>query len=278
MHPAFDLVNRPTREVDCPRTTFPKLAGDPFPEGDVPLGVARPSAAANRQLLDICTWYVPVKLTLEWVAALLLLVPAAPLVALFALLVKLTSPGPAFYFQTRLGLHGRAYRMCKIRTMRHNCEAATGAVWAARNDSRITAVGHFLRKTHLDELPQLLNVLRGEMSLIGPRPERPEMYYVIEQEVPDFRSRLQVRPGVTGLAQMRLPADTEVPGVRRKLAYDLYYIRSLSPWLDLRISASTAFYFLAATLEALQAVAVGSYGEEVERGLADEGDYAVEGA
>jgi lipopolysaccharide/colanic/teichoic acid biosynthesis glycosyltransferase len=278
MHPAFDLVNRPPRDAGCSRATFPKLAGDPFTEADAATVVGLARDAAYGQPSGIAAWYLPVKVALEWTAALLLLIPAAPLVALFALLVKLTSPGPAFYFQTRLGLHGRAYRMCKIRTMRHNCEAGTGAVWAARNDSRVTAVGHFLRMTHLDELPQLLNVLKGEMSLIGPRPERPEMYYVIEREVPNYRSRLQVRPGVTGLAQMRLPADTEIPRVRHKLAYDLYYIRSLSPWLDLRISASTAFYFLAATAEALQGVAVGSYGKEVESHFADDEEYLVESA
>jgi lipopolysaccharide/colanic/teichoic acid biosynthesis glycosyltransferase len=223
-------------------------------------------------------WYLPVKATVEWLAALVLLMLFGPLVLFLAVLVKLTSPGPAFYFQTRLGRNACPYRICKIRTMRHNCEAVTGPVWAAKNDHRVTAVGQFLRRTHLDELPQLWNVLTGEMSLIGPRPERPELYPVIEREVPNYQSRLQLRPGITGLAQMRLPADTEVAGVRLKLAHDLYYIRQVSPWLDARILASTAFYFLAAAADALRTAAVRSYGREVERGV-DEGiGYLAESA
>ena len=221
--------------------------------------------------------YLLVKLAAEWVLALGLLLLTAPLIALFAVLVKLNSPGPAFYFQTRLGRNGKAYRICKLRTMMHNCEATTGPVWAAKDDVRITAIGKILRDTHMDELPQLWNVLRGEMALIGPRPERPEIIARIERQIPDYRGRLEVRPGVTGLAQMRLPADTDLEGVRMKLAHDLYYIRNVGLVMDLRIAACTAFYFTAAAATALCNTAVGSYGRAVQTPPAER-ERAVEAA
>jgi lipopolysaccharide/colanic/teichoic acid biosynthesis glycosyltransferase len=221
--------------------------------------------------------YLLVKTGVEWLVAAVLLVLAAPLLATIAVLVKLTSPGPAFYFQTRLGRNGRSYRICKLRTMMHNCEATTGPVWAAKDDVRITPLGRILRDTHMDELPQLLNVLRGDMALIGPRPERPEIIARIERQIPDYRRRLEVRPGVTGLAQMRLPADTDLEGVRLKLAHDLYYIRNVSLVMDVRIAACTAFYFTAAAATALCNTAVGSYGRAVRAGEVP-GDRAVEAA
>lgn len=188
------------------------------------------------------SWYVGCKMGVEWVFALVLLVLTGPVILLAALLVKLTSRGPAFYSQTRLGLNGRPFRIHKVRTMTHNCEKATGATWAKTNDPRITRVGNFLRKTHLDELPQLINVLRGEMSIVGPRPERPEFIPQLEQHVPHYCDRLWVRPGVTGLAQVQLPADTDMASVRRKLAYDLYYVRHISLWLDARLIACTVVH------------------------------------
>jgi lipopolysaccharide/colanic/teichoic acid biosynthesis glycosyltransferase len=124
--------------------------------------------------------------------------------------------------------------------MFHNCERHTGARWAQPDDPRVTTVGRFLRRTHLDELPQLWNVLRGEMSLVGPRPERPEFVPELERIIPHYRVRLLVRPGVTGLAQVQLPADTDVASVRRKLAYDLYYIRNGGFWLDMRLMVCTS--------------------------------------
>jgi lipopolysaccharide/colanic/teichoic acid biosynthesis glycosyltransferase len=183
--------------------------------------------------------YLGFKRALDFGVALLLLVPVAPVVLLAALLVKLTSRGPAFYSQVRLGRHGRPYRIYKIRTMYHNCESLTGPRWATPDDPRITPVGRFLRDTHLDELPQLWNVLRGDMSLVGPRPERPEFVPVLEQAIPHYRERLRVRPGIAGLAQTHLPADTDLDSVRRKLVYDLYYIRHAGLWLDLRIMLCT---------------------------------------
>jgi lipopolysaccharide/colanic/teichoic acid biosynthesis glycosyltransferase len=125
--------------------------------------------------------------------------------------------------------------------MRHDCERESGACWSVAGDRRITPVGHFLRRTHLDELPQLWNVLRGEMSLVGPRPERPEFTPALEESLPLYRDRLLVRPGMTGLAQVQQDADFNLDSVRRKLAYDLYYVRIRSPWLDLRLLLATGF-------------------------------------
>jgi lipopolysaccharide/colanic/teichoic acid biosynthesis glycosyltransferase len=189
-------------------------------------------------------WYGWVKTAVEFASALLLFVVTAPLVLLAAVLVKWTSPGPAFYSQIRLGKHGRPFKIHKLRTMYHNCEALSGPCWARPGDPRVTWVGNFLRKSHVDELPQLVNVLLGQMSLIGPRPERPEFLPKLEQTLPRYRQRLAVRPGVTGLAQVQLPSDTDLDSVRRKLAYDLYYIRQLGPWLELRIVLGTLGYVL----------------------------------
>jgi lipopolysaccharide/colanic/teichoic acid biosynthesis glycosyltransferase len=190
-------------------------------------------------------WYVRAKRFADLAIALLLLLPIAPVVLLAALLVRLTSRGPAFYTQTRVGLDGRLFTIFKLRTMRHNCEAASGPRWSLPGDPRVTLLGRVLRVSHLDELPQLWNVLKGDMSLIGPRPERPEFIPQLERALPTYRQRLRLRPGVTGLAQVLLPADTDVESVRRKLAHDLYYITHLSFWLDCRLLLCTALYALA---------------------------------
>jgi lipopolysaccharide/colanic/teichoic acid biosynthesis glycosyltransferase len=173
-------------------------------------------------------------------ATLVLLLVTAPLVVLAALLVKLTSRGPAFYSQVRLGRGGQPYALYKIRSMYHDCERQSGPCWSTGRDPRVTPVGRVLRFTHVDELPQLWNVLKGEMSLIGPRPERPEFVPQLERALPRYRERLRVRPGLTGLAQVQAPSDSNLASVRRKLAYDLYYIEAVGPWLDLRILLSTA--------------------------------------
>ena len=149
--------------------------------------------------------------------------------------------------------------------MSHNCEAKTGPVWAAPDDPRVTTLGRLLRVTHLDELPQLWNVLRGDMALIGPRPERPEIAAKIERYLPSYHGRVTVRPGVTGLAQMLLPADSDLEGVRRKLAHDLYYCNHVSLLLDLRIAICTPIYFLAAATRELSQRLVRGYGVAAER-------------
>jgi lipopolysaccharide/colanic/teichoic acid biosynthesis glycosyltransferase len=187
--------------------------------------------------------YLPWKTTIEFCLAVVLLVLAAPVILAAMVLIKLTSRGPAFYTQTRLGRRGIPYTLWKLRTMYHDCEKQTGPCWSTAGDPRITLVGHFLRWAHVDELPQLWNVLRGEMNLIGPRPERPEFIPFLDRAVPYYRARLQVRPGITGLAQVQFPPDTDVSSVRRKLIHDLYYIRHCSPSLDLQVMLSTVCYF-----------------------------------
>ena len=188
-------------------------------------------------------WYAAAKTAFDYAAAIGMLPFALFLIACAAVAVKFTSPGPVFYTQTRVGLNGRKYKIIKIRTMKANVEAVSGIQWSQKGDSRITRVGRFLRVTHIDELPQLFNVLMGQMSLVGPRPERPEVIQArgLNQLVPGYRHRLSVKPGVTGLAQVQLPADTDVTSVRYKVVYDLYYVEHQSLMLDLRLIAATLF-------------------------------------
>ncbi len=188
-------------------------------------------------------WYSAAKPAIDFLLAIPLTVLLAPVMFAGWLLVKLTSTGPGVYIQTRSGQGNRPYPIFKLRTMTFNCEAVGGIQWAKKGDSRVTPIGRFLRVTHLDELPQLLNVLRGEMSLVGPRPERPEVIAGkgLAAVVPGYSHRLSVKPGVTGLAQVQLPADTDLNSVRHKVAYDLYYITHQSLWLDARIVAATVF-------------------------------------
>ncbi len=183
--------------------------------------------------------YEPLKPVCEWLAALLILIAAAPILALVAAAIAMTSSGPIIYSQMRLGKNGRHFRIWKFRTMHQDCESETGPVWSIANDPRTTCIGQFLRRTHVDELPQLWNVLRGEMSLIGPRPERPEIAAKIEQVLPEFKDRLSVRPGLSGLAQVLIPPDADIHTVHRKLTHDLEYIRCLGLVLDLRIAVAT---------------------------------------
>src|SRR5258708_6409897 len=195
--------------------------------------------------------YNAAKIVTDFALAAVLIVLAAPVMLLTALAVKLTSRGPVLYSQTRVGKNGRPFTLYKIRTMIHDCEKASGVRWSTPGDPRITPIGAFLRKTHLDELPQLWNVLRGDMSLVGPRPERPEFTPALERAIPHYRDRLSVRPGVPGLAQVQLPPDTDLASVRRKIAYDLYYVRYRSLSLDLRLIACTAVHMAGVPYRAL---------------------------
>ena len=158
-----------------------------------------------------------------------------PLVALIALAIRLQDGGPLLYRQTRLGRFGRNFTLLKFRSMEEDAERRTGAVWACGMDPRCTPVGRFLRRYHLDELPQVVNILRGDMSLVGPRPERPELAAAIMRKQPEFALRLAVRPGIAGLAQAFGPAPITP---RQKLRYDLLYIRSASLWLDSKLFAA----------------------------------------
>jgi len=212
------------------------------------------------------SWYLPAKIAMDWVLAVAMLPLAAVIIAVFAALVKTTSPGPAFYRQRRVGRGGRVFWIYKIRSMQHNCEANTGAVWSTvKEDPRVTRIGRFLRDTHLDELPQLWNVLKFQMSLIGPRPERPELMESLERDVMYYRDRLLVKPGLTGLAQMQLPPDSDVQSVKKKLAYDRYYVQQISLLLDLRIALCTVFYMGGALSHSMGQLLVKQYGKEIER-------------
>ena len=203
-----------------------------------PTAVQRPAAVMVPQ-----TWYTGCKRVADVLVALAILLASSPILILAALAVKFTSRGPVFYSQTRVGRGGRPFTLYKIRSMYHECEKVSGAIWSAgRGDPRVMPVGRFLRRTHFDELPQLLNVLRGDMSMVGPRPERPEFVPQLAQTIPHYRERLLVLPGVTGLAQIHLGADTDLGSVERKLAMDLYYIKKLTFWFDAKIILGTFFH------------------------------------
>ncbi len=186
--------------------------------------------------------YLPAKAVIDFVLSLALLVVAIPVITVAAILIKATSSGPAFYRQVRVGRNGRPFTLVKIRTMVQDAEAKTGPVWSSGGgDSRITPLGRLLRDSHVDELPQLFNVLAGDMSLVGPRPERPEFVDQLEWKVPNYRQRLNVKPGVTGLAQILLPPDSGIDSVVQKVIYDVYYVRNSSFWLDAKLIAATGW-------------------------------------
>jgi exopolysaccharide biosynthesis polyprenyl glycosylphosphotransferase len=180
-----------------------------------------------------------VKRAVDIALALVGLALTAPVMALVALVVKLDSRGPVLFRQERVGQYGRIFVLKKFRSMRENAEEHGRAVWATRNDPRVTRVGWFLRRSRLDELPQLVNVLAGDMSFIGPRPERPEFVRLLQQRIPFYMERQSVKPGLTGWAQVRHHYAASVDDTVEKLQYDLYYIKNLSLFLDLLILVST---------------------------------------
>lgn len=168
-----------------------------------------------------------------------LLVLTLPVMLVAALMVRLDSPGPVFYRQQRAGLNGRPFMLIKFRSMVVDAEACGTARWAQRRDTRITRVGAVIRPLRIDELPQLLNVLRGEMSLIGPRPERPVFVEQLAEVIPHYLERSVVKPGITGWAQVNFPYGASVEDAREKLAYDLYYVKNRGLVLDVLILLST---------------------------------------
>ncbi len=167
---------------------------------------------------------------------LLLVSPFLPIVAL---LIKLDSPGPVFFRQTRVGQGDKEFTLTKFRSMRQDAENNTGAVWAEKDDPRVTRLGSFLRKSRIDEIPQLFNVLQGDMSLVGPRPERPEFVAKLKELIPYYSERHYVKPGVTGWAQVCYPYGASVEDAVEKLRYDLYYVKNLSILFDIRIMLRT---------------------------------------
>jgi len=171
-------------------------------------------------------------------ASALLLSVTAPVILLFALMVKLDSKGPAFFRQRRVGLFGENFNVIKLRSMRTDAEAA-GAQWASKDDPRVTRIGRFIRKVRIDELPQTWSVLKGEMSFVGPRPERPEFVADLEEHLPYYAERHMVKPGITGWAQINYPYGASIEDSRNKLEYDLYYAKNYTPFLDLLIILQT---------------------------------------
>ena len=182
--------------------------------------------------------YAVARRVVDLVLSVIISIPFLVLLPLIALLIKLDSAGPVFHQQRRVGQHGKEFNLLKLRTMRTDAESGA-ALFAERKDPRITRVGRFLRVSRLDEVPQLLNIARGEMSFIGPRPERPELIHQLEEAIPRFSARLLVKPGLTGWAQVRGGYASTITEMTRKLEYDLYYIKNRSLRLDLQILAST---------------------------------------
>jgi sugar transferase (PEP-CTERM system associated) len=180
-----------------------------------------------------------IKRALDVTLSLAGMIVASPLIAATALAVRLESTGPVLFRQTRVGQFGRPFSIYKFRSMRVDAEGLSGPVWAQKDDPRVTRIGTFLRRSRLDELPQLYNVLVGDMSFIGPRPERPEFIEELERRIPFYRARLSVKPGVTGWAQVRYTYGASVEETLEKLQYDLYYVKNLSLFLDLLILIST---------------------------------------
>ncbi len=210
-------------------------------------------------------FFKQIKRGMDIAMAGLAVVVTAPLWILIAIAIKLTSKGPVFFKQERVGENkryserrkesrstdrragesfGRSFTMYKFRTMNIDAEKETGAVWALENDPRITTLGRVLRKTHLDELPQLVNVLRGQMSMIGPRPERAQIIPALNKSIKKYGKRLRVKPGITGLAQVRQHYDTTLGDVKKKVHYDLLYIRKMCLLMDLRIIFGTVVVML----------------------------------
>ncbi len=184
-------------------------------------------------------FYDEIKRIIDFALAFLLLLLTSPLWPFIALSIKLEDRGPIFYHQKRIGKDKKPFLLTKFRSMREGAEKETGAVWAEKEDPRITKVGKFLRRTHLDEIPQMLNILKGDISLVGPRPERPEFVEQLEKEVPHYHIRHLIKPGFTGWAQIKFKYGRSVMDSFEKFQYDLYYLKNRSLFLDLRILLKT---------------------------------------
>lgn len=208
--------------------------------GKLWLAAVDPGRLAFSDGFRITPLYRFFKRAIDLVCAVAFLVAAAPLMAVIALAVKLESPGPILFRQERLGQFGKAFTLLKFRSMRQDAEAETGPTWCRENDDRVTRIGNLLRRSHLDELPQVVNVLRGDLSFVGPRPERPCFVEMLRQEIHYYELRHYVRPGVTGWAQVCFPYAGSIEDSYEKLQYDLYYARNASLALDLQILVRTA--------------------------------------
>ncbi len=213
-------------------------------------GMARTEHMYGLPLIEVLpepmpAWEQSMKRVIDVTVSLLVLGLGMPLWIAIGLLIRLTSPGPAIYRQQRVGQHGRIFTLYKFRTMYVDAEARTGPVWAAKDDPRVTPIGRWLRRWRLDEVPQFWNVLKGEMSLVGPRPERPYFVEKLSREIPLYNRRHRVKPGITGWAQVRWKYDSSLDDVRQKVKFDLFYIENMSLRMDLKILFRTIYTMLA---------------------------------
>lgn len=212
-------------------------------------GQARTSQIYGLPLIDIMPklmpdWEKKMKRLMDIIISFLFLIFASPIILITAIAIKLESKGPVFYKQERSGLNGKVFKIIKFRSMVQDAEKSSGPVWSTKNDPRITKVGRFIRKVRIDEIPQMINVLRGDMSMVGPRPERPYFVEKLSQEIPLYKRRLKVRPGITGWAQVKHKYDETIEDVKMKLRYDLFYIENMSLKTDFIILFRTVFVVL----------------------------------
>ncbi len=216
---------------------------------DIVSGQARISSIYGFPLMEVMPqimkpWEAALKRGLDLLVSSVILVLGIPIWILVAIAIVLNSKGPVFYKQERLGKNGKVFKLYKFRSMRADAERKSGPVWARKDDPRVTSVGKVLRRAHLDEVPQFLNVLVGDMSLVGPRPERSYFVEKLAKDIPLYKHRLKVQPGITGWAQVKHKYDESVDDVRTKLKYDLFYIENLSWRLDLKILFNTLYVML----------------------------------
>ncbi|MCD6165808.1 sugar transferase [bacterium] len=216
---------------------------------DIVVGQARTNQIYGFPLIEILPELMPLwerrlKRLVDLGVALIVLVGFLPVWILVAILIKIDSRGPIFYKQERVGRNGKIFTMLKFRSMVDKAEELTGPVWADEDDPRITRVGKLIRRLRIDEVPQLINVLKGDMSLIGPRPERPFFVEQLQKEIPYYNRRLRVRPGITGWAQIKHEYDRSLDDVRKKLQYDLFYLENMSLRMDLKILLNTIHVML----------------------------------
>jgi exopolysaccharide biosynthesis polyprenyl glycosylphosphotransferase len=212
-------------------------------------GQARTAQLYGMPLIDVMPelmpeWEKRLKRVFDIVMSLIILIITFPVCVIVALAIKIDSKGPVFFIQERCGLNGDPFNMIKFRSMRQDAEKLSGPVWSTKDDPRITKVGKFIRKVRLDEIPQLINVLKGEMSIVGPRPERPFFVEKLAHEIPYYKRRLKVRPGLTGWAQIKHKYDETIEDVKTKLKYDLFYIENMSIRMDFKILFRTIFVVL----------------------------------
>jgi sugar transferase (PEP-CTERM system associated) len=207
--------------------------------GRVDLDALHPSWLVYSDGFSLQWWDTLAKRAFDIIVSVLFLAFTLPITLIAAILVRLDSPGPIFYRQERVGQNGQTFTLMKFRSMRADAESG-GPQWAAQNDARITRMGEFIRQTRIDEIPQIINVLRGDMSFIGPRPERPFFVESLSRHVPYYRERHRMKPGITGWAQINYPYGASIADAKEKMSYDLYYLKNFTIFLDVLILLQTA--------------------------------------